>query len=270
MCRNARAFPARRVRAHLHRRASGFGPRHGPRWKKARAIWLQPNALASSLTTGRTKLIGLVSNNFHNPAVLECSTFSPAACRGIRGLRPLWSTSARKPTGQFAQDAAPVFGRRRDRRPLHPAAQLSRKPFATPHAVVHSFGRYTTSPHVHVVGIDNIACGRMAAEALIAARLPRCRLPRRTGKTATWTLRPARGVFLESWPKHLRGHGFSLSYARALFLRRGTVCEMTRRLMERPSRGVFLRRRRAVDARGAVGHRGGRHALPEDYRHQSG
>ena len=30
-----------------------------------------PNALASSLTTGRTKLIGLISNNFHNPIFLE-------------------------------------------------------------------------------------------------------------------------------------------------------------------------------------------------------
>jgi DNA-binding LacI/PurR family transcriptional regulator len=34
--------------------------------------------------------------------------------------------------------------------------------------VVHAFGRHTLSPPVHVVGIDNIACGRMAAQALIA------------------------------------------------------------------------------------------------------
>jgi DNA-binding LacI/PurR family transcriptional regulator len=34
--------------------------------------------------------------------------------------------------------------------------------------VVHAFGRHVLSPDVHVVGIDNIACGRMAAEALIA------------------------------------------------------------------------------------------------------
>ena len=33
--------------------------------------------------------------------------------------------------------------------------------------VVHAFGRYSTAPDVHVVGIDNVACGRMAAEALI-------------------------------------------------------------------------------------------------------
>ena len=35
--------------------------------KAARELGYSPNALASSLTTGRTKLIGLVSNNFHNP-----------------------------------------------------------------------------------------------------------------------------------------------------------------------------------------------------------
>ena len=34
--------------------------------------------------------------------------------------------------------------------------------------VVHSFGRHTSEPEVHIVGIDNRFCGRMAAEALIA------------------------------------------------------------------------------------------------------
>jgi len=33
--------------------------------------------------------------------------------------------------------------------------------------VVNSFGRHTTSPNVHVVGIDNVECGRMAARTLI-------------------------------------------------------------------------------------------------------
>ena len=37
----------------------------------AEQLGYSPNALASSLTTGRTKLIGLVSNNFHNPVFLE-------------------------------------------------------------------------------------------------------------------------------------------------------------------------------------------------------
>ncbi len=33
--------------------------------------------------------------------------------------------------------------------------------------VVHSFGRYTSRPEVHIVGIDNRLCGKMAAETLV-------------------------------------------------------------------------------------------------------
>ena len=33
----------------------------------SQALGYSPNALASSLTTGRTKLIGVISDNFHNP-----------------------------------------------------------------------------------------------------------------------------------------------------------------------------------------------------------
>ena len=56
--------------------------------RAAEELGYHPNALASSLTTGRTKLIGLVSNNFHNPIFLEVfDRFT----RGLqdRGLRPL-------------------------------------------------------------------------------------------------------------------------------------------------------------------------------------
>ena len=56
--------------------------------KAARELGYSPNALASSLTTGRTKLIGLISNNFHNPIFLEVFDLFT---RGLqdRGLRPL-------------------------------------------------------------------------------------------------------------------------------------------------------------------------------------
>ena len=56
--------------------------------KAASDLGYQPNALASSLTTGRTKLIGLVANNFHNPFFLEVFDLFT---RGLqeRGLRPL-------------------------------------------------------------------------------------------------------------------------------------------------------------------------------------
>jgi DNA-binding LacI/PurR family transcriptional regulator len=56
--------------------------------KAAAELGYSPNALASSLTTGRTKLIGLISNNFHNPLFLEVFDLFT---RGLqeRGLRPL-------------------------------------------------------------------------------------------------------------------------------------------------------------------------------------
>ena len=54
----------------------------------ARDLGYSPNALASSLTTGRTKMIGLISNNFHNPIFLQVFDLFT---RGLqdRGLRPL-------------------------------------------------------------------------------------------------------------------------------------------------------------------------------------
>ena len=56
--------------------------------KAALELGYSPNALASSLTTGRTKMIGLVSNNFRNPFFLEVFDLFT---RGLqeRGLRPL-------------------------------------------------------------------------------------------------------------------------------------------------------------------------------------
>ena len=40
--------------------------------KAALELWYSPNALASSLTTGRTKMIGLVSNNFRKIGRASC------------------------------------------------------------------------------------------------------------------------------------------------------------------------------------------------------
>jgi len=56
--------------------------------KAANELGYSPNFLARSLTTRRTKLIGLVSNNFHNPIFLEIFDLFT---RGLqdRGYRPL-------------------------------------------------------------------------------------------------------------------------------------------------------------------------------------
>ncbi|MGB5871808.1 MAG: LacI family DNA-binding transcriptional regulator [Albidovulum sp.] len=136
--------------------------------KVARELGYSPNALASSLTTGRTKLIGLVSNNFHNPVFLEVFDLFTRALQD-RGLRPLLVnlTDEADPENslrmlrQYSVDGVVVASST-----LPPAFAKAFRDSGVP--VVHSFGRYSAAPQVHVVGIDNIECGRMAARALIA------------------------------------------------------------------------------------------------------
>ncbi len=135
--------------------------------KAADELGYSPNALASSLTTGRTKLIGLVSNNFHNPIFLEVFDLFT---RGLqeRGLRPLLVnlTNETDPANsvrmlrQYSVDGVIVASST-----LPPSFAKAFKDAGVP--VVHSFGRHSSSPDVHVVGIDNVACGRMAARTLI-------------------------------------------------------------------------------------------------------
>lgn len=136
--------------------------------KAARELGYQPNALASSLTTGRTKLIGLVSNNFHNPLFLE--VFDKFT-RGLqeRGLRPLLVnlTDETDPTRsvqmlrQYSVDGVIVASST-----LPPGFTRAFREAGIP--AVHSFGRATSASKVHIVGIDNIECGRIAARTLVA------------------------------------------------------------------------------------------------------
>lgn len=136
--------------------------------KAARELGYSPNALASSLTTGRTKLIGLISNNFHNPIFLEVFDLFT---RGLqdRGLRPLLVnlTDETDPENsvrmmrQYSVDGVVVASST-----LPPGFSKAFRDAGVP--VVHSFGRYSSAPKVHVVGIDNVECGRMAARTLIA------------------------------------------------------------------------------------------------------
>ena len=133
----------------------------------ALALGYTPNALASSLTTGRTRLIGLVSNNFHNPIFLQVFDLFT---RGLqeRGLRPLLvnltdetdPAASVKMLRQYSVDAVIVASST-----LPPAFSQAFKDANMP--VVHSFGRHSSSPTVHVVGIDNVECGKMAARELI-------------------------------------------------------------------------------------------------------
>lgn len=135
--------------------------------KAAAELGYTPNALASSLTTGRTRLIGLVSNNFHNPIFLEVFDLFT---RGLqeRGLRPLLVnlTDETDPANtlrmlrQYSVDGVVVASST-----LSPAFARAFRDASMP--VVHSFGRHSSSPEVHVVGVDNVECGRIAARELI-------------------------------------------------------------------------------------------------------
>jgi DNA-binding LacI/PurR family transcriptional regulator len=135
--------------------------------KAATELGYAPNALASSLTTGRTKLIGLIVNNFRNPLILQVFDLFT---RGLqdRGLRPLLVnlTDATDPAAslrmlrQYSVDGVIVASST-----LPSSFAQAFKDAGLP--VVHAFGRNSAAPDVHVVGIDNVACGRMAAEALL-------------------------------------------------------------------------------------------------------
>lgn len=136
--------------------------------KAAAELGYHPNALASSLTTGRTKLIGLVLNNFHNPLFLEIFDLFTRRLQD-KGLRPLLvnlsdETDPRNSVlmlRQYSVDATVV------------ASSTLPPRFASAFAkagipVVHSFGRAGPRQKVPVVGIDNVECGRMAARELLS------------------------------------------------------------------------------------------------------
>lgn len=136
--------------------------------KAAAELGYHPNFLAASLTTGRTKLIGLVSNNFHNPVFLEVFDLFTRALQE-RGLRPLLvnlsdetdPAASVRMLQQYSVDGVVVASST-----LPPGFAEGFGRVGVP--VVHSFGRKIDAPIVNVVGVDNVACGRMAARELIA------------------------------------------------------------------------------------------------------
>ncbi len=136
--------------------------------KAADDLGYSPNALASSLTTGRTKLIGLVSNNFHNPIFLEVFDLFTKGLQD-RGLRPLLVNlssevdpeSSVRMMRQYSVDGVVVASST-----LPPGFSKAFRDAGVP--VVHAFGRSASTPQVHVVGIDNVECGRMAARELVS------------------------------------------------------------------------------------------------------
>ena len=182
--------------------------------RAADKLGYSPNVLARSLTTRRTKLVGLVSNNFHNPFFLEVFDLFTRGLQG-KGLRPLLVnlTSETDPENsvrmmqQYSVDGVIVASST-----LSPEFARAFRDAGIP--VVHSFGRHTSSPTCHVVGIDNEECGRIAARTL------RVRGYRRIGfmggpAPATSTIDRLKGFQEESrlYPEVVLSHSFASAYS---------------------------------------------------------
>ncbi len=134
----------------------------------AAELGYRPNFLARSLTTRRTKMIGLVSNNFHNPIFLQVFDLFTKGLQE-RGLRPLLVNlsdetdpqNSLEMLRQYSVDGVVIASST-----LPPDFAEAFQQVGMP--VVHAFGRYTNTPKVNIVGIDNKNCGRIAAEYLIS------------------------------------------------------------------------------------------------------
>lgn len=127
----------------------------------------QPNVMARSLMTGRTELIGLVSNNFDNPAFMEIFDLFTRTLQD-HGLRPLLANlsgnsdpeNAVTMLRQYNVDAAIV------------ASSTVSQAFidgclAAEIPLVHAFGKPKGNAAVQVVGADNVQGGTLAAETLL-------------------------------------------------------------------------------------------------------
>lgn len=135
--------------------------------KAARDLGYRPNFLARSLTTKRTALIGLLSNNFQNPAFMEVFDLFTAGLQE-RGLRPLLvnqsdldqAEASLEMLMQYSVDGLIVASST-----LPP--QFSKALAETRLPVVHAFGKPAAPFKVNVVGVDNVHGGELAAELLI-------------------------------------------------------------------------------------------------------
>ena len=134
----------------------------------AAALGYRPNVLASSLTTGRTKLVGLVSNNFANPYFLEVfDRFTrDLQAAGLRTLLINFSTAPDADASlrllqQYSVDGVIVASST-----LPPSLSDAFRDARLP--IVHAFGRSRATRSSHLACIDNVEAGRIAARSLLA------------------------------------------------------------------------------------------------------
>ncbi|WP_428673111.1 LacI family DNA-binding transcriptional regulator [Roseibium sp.] len=131
--------------------------------KAARALGYKPSLIARSLATNRTKLIGLVANNFQNPAFLDVFDLFTSELQK-RGFRPLLvnlslETSPKKSVELLRQYSVDGVIVATSTLPTSFSAAFQ----AAGIPVIHTFGKHQPNANVHVVGIDNDYCGGLAA-----------------------------------------------------------------------------------------------------------
>lgn len=133
-----------------------------------RLIGYQPNALARSLMTKRTELIGLVANNFDNPVFMEIFDLFTRRLQ-MSGRRPLLANlsggasteAALEMLLQYSVDGVIVASSTLPQQFVRACAEAHLP-------VVHVFGRPTAGGKapVHVVSPDNVQGGRLAGDEL--------------------------------------------------------------------------------------------------------
>ena len=134
----------------------------------AQELGYQPNLLASSLTTGRTSLIGLVSNNFSNPYFLEIFDRFTRALQEA-DLRPLLVNLSAEDSAarslamlqRYSVDGVIIASSS-----LPPGFAGAFREAGLP--VVHAFGWSSAEPQTARVSIDNRAAGVLAGKTLIS------------------------------------------------------------------------------------------------------
>ncbi len=127
----------------------------------------QPNVMARSLMTGRTELIGLVSNNFDNPAFMEIFDLFTRKLQD-HGLRPLLANLS----GNSDPENAVAMLRQYNVDAVIVASSTMTQAFidgclASSIPLVHAFGKPSGRSSVHVAGADNVQGGKLAAETLL-------------------------------------------------------------------------------------------------------
>ena len=135
--------------------------------KASQVLGYQPNVMARSLMTGRTELIGLVSNNFDNPAFMQIFDLFT---RGLQenGLRPLLvnlSATAHPEEAvdmlrQYSVDGVIVASST-----VSPKFVSGCLMASIP--LVHAFGKASGKLRYPIVSADNVQGGLLAAQTLL-------------------------------------------------------------------------------------------------------